>query len=353
MAGGSPLTTGTSGADIPTMAISTTDLGPPGPDDPYGWEPRRRVLPWIAAVVAVALIAVAIFVAAGSGDKHTAVRSTAHRDGPIPMPSVLTFKLPEAVALLAKEGIDPKLITVVRVPRQDVGPGTVLEQIPSPGISVDEGVRLTTSRPPDEMPNFVGQGVNTVRATLSTLNVKLTVDNALDASVSDGTVLEQTPAGGAPFAKAVRLTVARKPIPINLGDLNGVGSAPTGTDTATIAGAAYPGSVSWNVSVCPGAPPLTVSYLLAGHYRKLVATAALSAGTTDPADQVRLDIAVDGAVVVSRNLDEQSPVPVDIDLTGHQQLALTFTPIGLGDPKCTDAQATLGRARLLSIAQIR
>jgi len=67
------LTPGASGVDTPTMAVPTTDLGPPGPDDPYDWEPRRRVLPWIAGVVAIALIVAAVFVVVGSGDRHRSV----------------------------------------------------------------------------------------------------------------------------------------------------------------------------------------------------------------------------------------------------------------------------------------
>jgi hypothetical protein len=96
-----------------------------------------------------------------------------------------------------------------------------------------------------------------------------------------------------------------------------------------------------------------VSYLLAGHYDKLGATAGLRSDNQDPADRVRLDIAVDGVVVFSRNLDMLSAVPIDIDLTDHQQLALTFTPLAGGDPSCRDAPATLGQGRVVSTAQTR
>ena len=350
------LTGETTGADIPTMAISNTKLVPPGPNDPYDpyeWEPRRRILPWIAGVVAVAIVAVAIFVAANSGDKHTSVTSAAHREGPIAMPWVLTFKLPEARAVLRREGVDPKQISVVRQQRKDVAPGTVVGQTPRSGMNVVEGVMLTVARLPDKMPNFVGKGINTSSATLATLGVKLTIDDALNATVSNGKVLDQTPAAGAPFAKAIRLTVARRPIPTNLGDLNGVGTAPAETTTATIAGALYPNSAVWEIPVCPGAPPVSVSYLLAGHYNKLAATAGLRSDNQDPADRVRLDIAVDGVVVLSRNLDMLSAVSVEIDLTDHQQLALTFTPLAGGDPTCRNAPATLGQGRVVSTAQSR
>jgi len=347
------LTPGASGVDTPTMAVPTTDLGPPGPDDPYDWEPRRRVLPWIAGAVAIALIVAAVFVVVGSGDQHRSVSSKPHFSGPIAMPWVVTYKLSQAIPLLEKDGIDAGEIDVMRVPRTDMSPGTVITQTPSAGMNVDQGVTLTAARAPDAVPNFVGKGVDTVLATLSTLNVKFTVVDHLDATVSDGTVLAQSPAAGSPFSQLVRLTVARKPIPTNLADLTGVGAVPTPSNGAALAGVLYTDTLSWRVPVCPGTQPVTVSYLLAGHYRKLTTTAALSADPMNPADQVHLDIAVDGKVVVSQDLDQQTAVPVDIDLVAHQQLALTFTAIGATGPRCWSAEATLGRARLLSIAQNR
>jgi hypothetical protein len=347
------LTPGTQGADIATMAIPATDAAPQYPDDPYGddpyyWEPRRRVLPWIAAGLAAALIAGGIIVAAGSGDSHSSVGS--RRDGPIAMPSVNTFQLSEALAILNREGVDAEHVTVVRVPHLNLGPGTVFEQEPQPGINVFDRVTLTVSRAPDKMPDFVGRNVNAVRATLTTLDVRVTIQDLLDPTHTDGTVLEQTPPKGAPFANAVRLTVSRKPIPTNLGDLTGIGTAPIQTASTTIAGTVYKRSLVWNVSVCPAVPPLSVIYALDGHYRKLLATAGLNPEIQDRADRVHLDITVDGAVVFTRNLDYLNAIPVDIDVTGRKHLVLTLTPLGGGDPRCANAPATLGYPRLLSTA---
>jgi hypothetical protein len=266
------LTPGASSADIPTMAIPTSAEESVYPDDPYYWEPRRRILPWIAAAVAVALVAGGIILAAGSGDSHPGVGS---REGPIAMPSVVTFQLAAALATLDREGIDTKQVTVVRVPRLNMGPGTVFEQRPQPGINVFDRVTLTVSRAPDKMPDFVGRNVNAALATLTTLDVTVTIQDLLDPTHTDGTVLEQTPPKDAPFATAVRLTVSRKPIPTNLGDLTGVGTEPIEAADATIAGTVYQRSLVWSVSVCPAAPPSSVTYALDGRYRKLLATAGL------------------------------------------------------------------------------
>jgi len=347
---GEILTPGAPGADIPTMAIATTAAGPEDPDDPYSWEPRRRVLPWVAAAVAVALIVGGIVFAAGSRDKPTAVGAAARHDGPIVMPSLVTDKLSDALALLGREGVNSKQVTVTRVPRQDIGPGTVLDQAPQPGMNVFDRVVLTVSRTLDKMPNFVGQNVNVVRATLTTLNVKLTVADLLDPTHSDGTVLEQTPLAGASFANDVRITVSRTPIPTNLGDLTGIGEAPIATAGTTIGGTLYPSSLVWTVSVCPGVRPFSVAYALDGHYRKFVAAAGLSPANQDHADRVHFVITVDGSVAFDRNLDDRIALPVNIDVIGRKHLVLTFTPLGGGDPRCANAPATLGHPRLLSTA---
>ncbi len=340
------LTPGPGGADIPTMAVPSTDPGSEYPDDPYYWEPRRRVLPWVAAVVVVGLITGGIILAAGSGDSRGV--GSGH-DGPIAMPSVVTYQLSEALSILKREGVDAKQVTVTRVPRLNMGPGTVFEQDPQPGINVFDGVRLTVARAPDKMPDFVGRSVNAARATLTTLDVKVTIQDLLDPTHTDGTVLEQTPPKDAPFANAVRLTVSRKPIPTNLGDLTGIGTAPIET-AATIAGTVYRHSLVWDISVCPAAPPVSIAYALDGHYRKLLATTGLGPDTQDRADRVHLDINVDGTVVLTRNLDYLNALPVDIDVTGRKHLVLTFTALGGGDPRCANAPATLGYPRLLSTA---
>ncbi len=340
------LTAGSPGADIQTMAIPTTDAGPADPDDPYYWEPRRRILPWIAAGLAVALITGGIIVAAGSGGDSAG----SGREGPIAMPSLVTYRLSEALALLEREGIDAEEVAVTRVPRLNMGPGTVFEQVPQPGVNVSERVVLTVSRAPDKMPDFVGRHVNAVRATLTTLDVKVTIRDLLDPTHSDGTVLEQTPAGGTPFASAARLTVSRKPIPTNLGDLTGIGDSPIEVASATIAGTPYRRSLVWNISVCPGVPPVSIAYPLDGHYRKLLATAGLSPENEDGADRVHMEISVDGTVVFNRNIDDQNATPVDIDVTGRKHLVFTLAPLGGGDPRCANAPATLGYPRLLSTA---
>jgi len=72
----------------------------------------------------------------------------------------------------------------------------------------DARVLLTVSKVPPKMPDFVGHGINAARATLSSLNVTFTITDVIDAGVSEGTVLSQVPAAGAPSV-APRLSTMR------------------------------------------------------------------------------------------------------------------------------------------------
>jgi NPCBM/NEW2 domain/PASTA domain/zinc-ribbon domain len=351
---GSPV----AGGGPPTVAVPATpyDAGSLPPADAALSAPggnRRRVVAFTiagVAVVAVVVIVAVLLATRSDNTRHPAsTTSNTTPSGPIVMPSLITLKRTQAFARLGRAGIPPDRVTVKTTPRTDVAPGTVLTQDPAAGLAPSGRVTLTISKAPAKMPNFVGHRINAARATLSTLNVTLTTDDALDGTVADGTILDQSPAAGAPFADALHLTVARTPVPTNLGDLQAVGPAPERSSSQTISGTAYADSLFWDTSVCPGSAPTKVTYNLDARYRRFVAIAGLGSETERAADQVRIHITVDGTVVLAGVLDERRTVPVALDVTGHNQLLLTFTPVPGNSPNCTTAKPALGRARLLAI----
>ena len=95
-----------------------------------------------------------------------------------------------------------------------------------------------------------------------------------------------------------------------------------------------------------------ISYDLGGHYRKFTATAGLGVGDRESRrDQVHArHHGRRRSRVRARDLDVQTSVPVDLDLTGHQQLALTFTAVDPTAPTCTKVVSALGHPQLLSAA---
>jgi hypothetical protein len=355
------------GTGPPTMAVPSTEpfapmeepFEPFAPDDAY--PPRRRVLPFVvAAVVVIAAIGAAVLMTRSHDKSHASVTAATRPAGPIVMPSVITFTRGQAVSQLRNAGVSGGQIKITVRPRQNVAPGTVLEQHPAPGITVTGAVILIVSKAPTMMPNFVGGDINAARVTLSTLSISLTMRVELDSTVPDGTVLRQTPDAGTPFARAITLIVARTPVVTPLGDLTATGVTPKQSDAETIAGTSYADSLTWSDSVCPGARPIDVQFDLGGHYRELTATAGLAAETANPTDRIHLDVRVDGVIVLARDLDTQTPVPIVLDVTKHQRLDIAFTavaatapgtpgaPGGPGGPKCATATIVLGSAQLLS-----
>jgi hypothetical protein len=364
---GSPVTR----VDAPTMSIRATTpvsgysvTAPPAPptwsggvppgqyaDLPPDIPPRHRAA-WaiFGVLVVIASVIAAVVVLRGSNDS-TGRTPTTHPTAngqPIVMPVLTAYSKADAISQLTRAGLPAKLITVKTVSRVDVAPGTVVDQAPAAGLTIDTRVLLTVATAPATMPDFTGHGINAARATLSTLDVTIVIDDAIDASVSEGTVLRQVPAAGAPFAHSITLTVSHKPITTKLGDLTPTGDQPIEGESE-IAGTTYRGSVLWRMSVCPGSTAVTATYDLGSRYRRFLATAGLGAETVNPADRVHLDIRVDGVVVLSRNLDKPTPVPVDLDVTQHNQIVFTITPLIPGPQECTPTFASLGHARLLAI----
>jgi hypothetical protein len=353
------------GTGLPTMSVPAAAAYPPIEDELEPFEPddypRRRVAPFVVtAIVVIAAIVAAGVMMHSHSSSHTSVTAATRPSGPVVMPSVMTFTRSQALTELRDAGVDAARIQIALRPRQDVAPGTVLQQHPAPGITVTGRVVLIVSRAPATMPNFVGSGINSARATLSTLGISLTMNVELNSTVADGTVLRQTPAPGTPFTSAVELVVARTPVVTDLGDLAAIGAAPQQSDTATIAGTVYPDSLTWSASVCPGALPVDVAFALGGHYRELSAYAGLATGTANPTDRMHLDVRVDGTIVLAHDLDAQAPVPIVLDVTKHQRIDFAFTPVattapgtpgapgGPGGPKCEDNTVVLGTAHLLS-----
>lgn len=326
-------------------------MEPADADFPDGGNRRRVAALTIGAVVAVAIIAIVVVMATRSDNtKHpSSTSSTPVNTGPVVMPSLVTLTRAEATSRLARSGIAADRVIVSTKPRTDVAPGTVLAQDPAPGLVATGKVTLTISSAPSTMPNLVGHNINSASAMLSTLNITFTTEDVLDATVADGTVVQQDPAANAPFARAIHLTVARTPIPTNLADLEAVGPAPTRSSTQTIAGRAFKFGLFWDTSVCPGAAPVQVTYNLDGRYRQFAAIAGLGSESDNATDQVRIHVSIDGTVVLAGVLDKQRTVPIALDVTKHSQLELTFTQVPNNSPTCSTAKSGLGRARLFAI----
>jgi hypothetical protein len=130
--------------------------------------------------------------------------------------------LPNVVGLIDTEAKDQLLavgITEVEIiEEQRFGEaGEVLKQQPRAGSTATGTVTLTirTELPP--LPDYVTDLVDGVTEELESWGVEVVVSQTVDESRPEGEVLATVPAAGGQIGQQVELTVAAKPVTVNLG----------------------------------------------------------------------------------------------------------------------------------------
>jgi eukaryotic-like serine/threonine-protein kinase len=118
----------------------------------------------------------------------------------------------EANARSALEGAGLRVGEISEEESQEAEPGTVLEQSPGPGESVDEGgaVDLTVASEPEPVavPDVLDQPEADARAALENAGFEVRVrDEAVTDEAEDGMVLDQDPAADEPRPPGSRVTI--------------------------------------------------------------------------------------------------------------------------------------------------
>jgi hypothetical protein len=147
------------------------------------------------------------------------------------------------------------------------------------------------------------------------------VNETLDETRTDGTVVEQTPKSGEPPAPLIVLSVARQPVTRYLADTSPV-AGESGTGAATVNGKAYAHSVTMDLTrwITDGA----AEYDLGRKYRRLKATV----GVTDDSSsstRVTFEVFADGRKIAAETVGLGAAQQIDADLTGVLRLKITAT----------------------------
>jgi serine/threonine-protein kinase len=130
----------------------------------------------------------------------------------VSVPNVVGESLPQAQQELSKLGLKNRVVS-----QASSQPGNqVLSQTPNPGQSAPPGsaVTLTVSNGKVSVPNVVGQTVSDAKSSLANAGFNNVTTSTQSSNQTPGTVLSQTPAGGAqadPANTTVNLVVAQKP----------------------------------------------------------------------------------------------------------------------------------------------
>jgi len=200
-----------------TQARQPVPFTPPAAYYDYD-EPRRRAFwPWLLALLFVAAAVVGGYFLYNEIQRQingaTSVRVDQYRG------------LREILAdqKIRQRGLVPN---VVRQPNSDVPETYVFKQDPQPGAKVNKGAQVTiytsTGPPKTTVPNVIGLDTSDALSRLadSGLKWKLTQVNS---SKQSGTVIDQTPNGGASVDKGsvVNLKVSKGPQPVAVPDVRG------------------------------------------------------------------------------------------------------------------------------------
>lgn len=204
-------------------------------------------------------------------------------------------------------------------------PGTVIEQDPIAGAPFAQDVTLTVAIAPPTVPDVTGETFGTAQQTL--INAGFTVKEVpvFDSTLADGLVKAQDPAAGASNASEVTLSVIRRPVVEYLSDMETVGgSAYLDTGAQKANGVTYSHGVKFELS--SGGDPSTLEYDLSRQYRQLQGALALDDKSSSEAG-VRVEVFGDGRSLFDQTVTFGSTVPLDVDVTDVLRLKITASKV--------------------------
>ena len=200
-----------------TQARQPVPFTPPAAYYDYD-EPRRRAFwPWLLALLFVAAAGVGGYFLYNEIQRQingaTSVRVDQYRG------------LREILAdqKIRQRGLVPN---VVREPNSDTPETYVFKQDPQPGAKVNKGAQVTiyssTGPPKTTVPNVIGLDTSDALSRLADAGLKWKLTQ-VNSSKQSGTVIDQTPNGGASVDKGsvVNLKVSKGPQPVAIPDVRG------------------------------------------------------------------------------------------------------------------------------------
>jgi serine/threonine-protein kinase len=219
-----------------------------------------------------------------------------------------------AYAALRPTGNDGAAAPGVTTKHEDV-PGTPNRVVPT----TTEEEELTVA------PDLVGRTLADAQDQLpSTVDVEIV--DSIQQGAKPGTVVEQDPKAGDSLDRKITLTVARDAVQMYLDEFTPVSGYWHNNDgTVSIAGKPYLHSLAAQVGRCSEGGE--VEYNLAKGFRQLVVSAAIDDNATDSGVQVQLEIFADGRSVFSSPVGYGTATPVDVDLSGVLRLKIQWRPL--------------------------
>lgn len=261
----------------------------------------------------------------------TTVPATTTTAPPAEMPDVVDETLTAATEALRALGVEDVRVTEVEHISR---PGTVLDQVPSPGRTITGPVDLTVAKALAPMPDWAGKFLAEARKYFQDRGVDVTVEEVLDDTLAEGSIVSTTPGSGQSVSSEVKLIVAKRPVTQHLAEMDLVDSSSECIDRGdaydvgdiAINGATQQRSVWAYASDFYKDQVCSYDYNLGRDWSRLKGSVGIwdeSVATM----QCRFEVFVDEVPVFNQVAGLGTLIPFDLDVTNGLRLRLLITPL--------------------------
>lgn len=259
---------------------------------------QKRVLAVVAAVLLLTLAGIAVFATTRGSDAGAVA----------PTP---TAAVSESVSLTASPTASDSLGAID-------SPTAVDQTDTTQGSTAPVGVGF--------MPDVVGERLSEATAALAAAGVEFTQTDVIDTSVTDGTVIAQSPSAGDSVDGMAELRVARHSQTVWLSDQAPIVGSP-GPGPVDINGRTYVHALTSYVR-CDST--ITWEYDLGRAFTSLRGSVGLT-DDSDSADKVQVEIYRDGVRIFNRRVSLGHPSKFNVDVTDGLRLKLFMKTASCGN----------------------
>jgi len=277
-----------------------------------------------------------------AGDEDPTTTTEAVEEAVV-VPDVVGEELADALAALADAGIDRSDVTIEYVEDVELPIGVVASQSPSDGDEFFGDMTLEVTERPSAMPDLTARNIADAEEIAENLGLAFTiVEERLDDTAPDGTVIEATPAAGEPLGP-VQVVVARRPVIVLAEDFEFVEGDEPQIGQAEVDGQTFLHSLIYGYvggsSECCWAETRFSEVLLSRDFRRFRAGLGLL-DESHSGCSVIVEVLGDGNTLLKETIVLGENKPIDLDVTNVLRLRLTVTATS-GDgcgPAFTDAR---------------
>jgi serine/threonine-protein kinase len=227
----------------------------------------------------------------------------------------------------AQAALAPYNVQVKTVNKIDAQPaGSVIEQDPVAGAPFAQLVTLTVSTAPATVPDVTGKTFRDAQQQLTKAGFTVVENPIFDQQKADGLVTGQNPPAGTGNAAEVTLDVVRRPAVTYLADMQPVSVDRMNYPTNGTT-KANGKSYSHGLLMTPPASGIgTVEYDFSRQYRKLSGELGLD-DKSDSAAVGKVEIYGDGRQLLAQDVPFGTTTPVDLDVTDVLRIKITVASV--------------------------